>query len=127
METPLDKVLNAVEANPGLVDDYYTLFLNTELFIPVWSSEQAEEGEEVEPVVVEQEGFSYIPAFDTQERLKAWAQREIGMTGMRGYDLLRMIRPHGFLLALNEGTTYTKTFSHQEIDWLLDNAESAGK
>lgn len=119
--TPLDKVLEALSGNPDLVEDYYTLFLNSSLCIPV---RKATGSGGVEPVTTEKDGQSYVPAFDLPERLARWAQRDMDFSVIGGYDLLKSLQPHGLLIALNPDESGAKLFSREETDWLLENAEA---
>jgi peptidyl-prolyl cis-trans isomerase C len=106
---------------------YYDLFLNTTFCIPTLDPQELDgtvalEESQVLPLVIESEGNDYLMLFDTEERLKAWAEAEVKWVGVPGHVLAAttMAPLHW---ALNVGTEYSKQFLPDEIAWLRDVVE----
>lgn len=123
--TQLDKALIAARQDRTKANDFYTLFLNTDIYIPTHdppeksTDRRLEDGEKFWPVELEREGKTYGPIFDTLERLQAWAKRPIGYVRLPAHVLLRSmdLRLH---LVLNLGTEYFKEFGSEEVKELKE-------
>lgn len=124
--TPLDQALKAFELDrndPKNQSGFFDLFLNSTFFIPTVDGEtQAGEEGEVEtghvvPLVIEAEGNDFLMLFDTEERLRAWAQAETSFVEVAGHRLAAMSEPP-LHWALNVGSEPSKLFQPDEIAWL---------
>ncbi len=123
--TPLDKAYALAQKDQSNADGYYDLFLNSTIYIPVWDAPErtgerrADNNETINPVIVENDNRHYLMIFDTEERLSAWAQREIGFISVPGHAVVEMMDPKIHWM-LNVGTDYLKEFVADEIQWLKD-------
>lgn len=128
--TPLDKAFIEATENPDRESDFYNLFLNSDLFIPTYDipRERREirlgKEETISPIVIESNGVQFLMLFDTEERLSAWAKREIGFVRMPGHAIVEMVDP-SIHWALNFGTEYFKEFTPEEIEWLKSSLEQS--
>lgn len=98
---------------------FFDLFLNTTLYLPVHdekSDAQADESGKA-PLVLSAEGRDFLMLFDTEERLYAWAQREVPIVAVPGH-VLALNTPAGIHWMLNYGSEPCKAFSPEEIAWL---------
>ena len=124
--TELDQALQIFEQDRndhGNQAGFYNLFLNTTFFIPTVDGE-TEAGEEgsgeqghVVPLVIESEGADYLMLFDTEERLRNWAQAEVSFVEVAGHVVAAMSAPP-LHWALNVGSEPSKLFQEEEIAWL---------
>jgi hypothetical protein len=131
--TPLDKALQAAQSDKSKVNEFYDLFLATDVYVPTHDSSKVEsgsrrttEGETFSPVIVTNKGTDFLPIFDTLERLQAWAGgHELTYIRMPAHALLLSIdnRLH---VALNVGTDHFKEFVSDEVKWLQDSVRAAG-
>jgi len=128
--TPLDKSLETLRQdmeNPQYLSQYYDLFLNSPLFVPVHDQQSAPEGTEEAiaeghqvPLVMEADGNDYLMLFDTEERLTEWAGGEtVPFVQVPGFVVAEMSEPP-LHWALNVGTDFSKQFVPDEIAWLKD-------
>jgi type III secretion system (T3SS) SseB-like protein len=107
---------------------YYDLFLNSTFFVPNMDEQDssgAGEGaadRQVLPLVIESEGNDYLMLFDSEERLHAWAQAEVGSVQVPGF-VLAATTQSPLHWALNVGTPYSKQFLPDEIAWLREVVE----
>jgi len=131
--TPLDSALAAAQKNEEHQSEFYNAFLNSELFIPTHTMpdndqrRRASENESISPIFVESEGVQYLMLFDSKERLRSWAQREVGFVALPGHAIVEMMSPE-FHWALNVGTDHVKIFVPEEIQWLKSSlAQSKGQ
>ena len=142
----LDDALVKLRQNmqdPRRQSAFYDLFLNSTFFVPILDdrspadAEDAADGaREVLPMITEAGGKDYLMLFDTVERMKEWAAKD-----MKDPDEdVRYVEVAGHLLALtttaplhwalNAGSDFSKEFVPEEIDWLREavqrcNAEAA--
>ncbi|HXM51000.1 MAG TPA: enhanced serine sensitivity protein SseB C-terminal domain-containing protein [Pyrinomonadaceae bacterium] len=131
--TPLDKALQAAQSDRSRTNDFYNLFLATDLYVPTHDaskvesgSRRATEGETFSPVIVTNKGTNFLPIFDTLERLQAWAAgHELTYVRMPAHALVGSIdsRLH---LALNVGTDHFKEFATEEVKWLQNSVLATG-
>lgn len=129
METDLDKALAEGMRNEDARIDYYTLLLNSKLYLATWDTPDEPEiitssgSEEISPVIIDNEEGRFVMLFDTEKRLADWAQREAGYVVMQGYDVLRTIGTQ-LSWALNIGTDHIKIFTPDELQWLQENVRT---
>jgi hypothetical protein len=94
--TPIDKAYAAAIKDQTKAGDFYNLFLRSDIFIPTFDVPEREgarraDGQEAfNPVVIENEGRKTLILFDTLERLKGYATREIGYVAMPGHATLKL-------------------------------------
>jgi peptidyl-prolyl cis-trans isomerase C len=128
--TGLDQLLHALRVD---MDDakrqstFYDLFLNTTFCVPILDQQEPEGGSadeegKVLPLVIESEGKDYLMLFDSEERLKVWAEGDVKWVGVPGYLLAATTMPP-LHWALNVGTEYSKQFFPDEIAWLREVVE----
>jgi SseB protein C-terminal domain/SseB protein N-terminal domain len=128
--TQLDKSLIAAQQDNSKANDFYNLFLNTDVYIPTQDMPEkdtvrrAEEGEKFTPVIIDRGGKKYLPIFDTLERLQVWAKRPIGYARMPSHALLRGIG-NDIHIVLNLGTDYYKEFVSEELKKLQEAVGAA--
>ena len=107
--------------------EFYDLFLNSTFCVPTLDQQEldgataVEEGQ-VLPLVIESEGNDYLMLFDTEERLKNWAEDGVKWVDVPGYVLASTTMPP-LHWALNVGTKYSKQFHPEEIAWLREAVE----
>jgi hypothetical protein len=106
----------------------YDLFLNSVFFVPT-HEEQGEgaEGEsapqgQVIPLIIEAGGNDYLMLFDSEERLRNWAQAEVNFIEVPGHVIAAMSAAP-LHWALNVGTEFSKEFLPEEIAWLREVVE----
>jgi len=128
--SPLDKVLELARSNPQKQAQYYTLLLNTTLYIPTTNKPENEINGRApvettfSPMVFDISDKPYIMLFDSKERLGNWAGREVGFFALPGHAFVEAIGTD-FYWAINAGTQSSKTFTLEEIAWLKDQVEKA--
>ena len=132
--TELDQALQAMRLNMAdnkAQSKFYDIFLNTTFCVPTFDRQEIheektpEEGQ-VLPLIIESEGNDYLMIFDTEERLKSWAENDVKWVGVPGHVLASTTMPP-LHLALNVGTEYSKQFIPDEITWLRDVVERCNK
>ena len=125
--TELDQALEAFRQDQPGADHqskFYNLFLNTMFFVPtvkesIEVEKSAPEEEVTLPMVVEVDGLNYLMLFDTEQRLSAWADREIPFVTVPGHMIAEFSAPDLYW-ALNVGTEHAKQFVPDEIAWIKD-------
>ena len=118
-ETTLDRAHAAMTAQPG--DDALRLrFLETLSDADLFVLLEAEiEDDHVRPVSVTIDGAEYVLAFDTEERLSAFAGRPAPYAGLPGRALVQMMTGQGAGLALNlRVAPSTWVLPADGVDWL---------
>ena len=129
MKTQLDEITEKAKADPDkYMDDYYTCFLNSMIYMLTWDAPEvegeaeAEEGTEFEPVIIEESGDRIILLFDRKDRAQKYAEErdDLGVIGMKGFTVLKALGTQ-FYLVLNPKTDSEKEFSPEEIEHLLAN------
>jgi hypothetical protein len=128
--SPLDKALQSVQSDQSQAKAFYTLFLNTDLYIPVNDSSQnenaerrASENETFSPIIIVREGIKYLPVFDSKERLQNWAKREVKFIRLPAHGLLHNL-DSSIHLVLNLGTKHFKEFVIGEVKMLQETVRS---
>lgn len=110
---------------------FYDIFLNTTFCVPTLNQQEVEletpiaEGQ-VLPLVMESEGNDYLMLFDSEERLKNWAEDDVKWVGVPGHVLAATAVPP-LHWALNVGSEYSKQFLPDEIAWLRDVVEQCNE
>jgi len=128
--TELDKALATLRQdmeNQQFLSEYYDLFLNSPLFVPVHDPQNAPAGTEQAvaeghqvPLVLEADGQEYLLMFDTEPRLRDWAGGEdVHFAVVPGHVVAEISEPP-LHWALNVGTDHSKQFVPDEIIWLKD-------
>lgn len=122
--TELDQVISAAFASEGKQDQVnkvYLTLLRTPLFLPVQKQEHAavveDEEEPFKPLFAKIEDNYFMLAFDTIDRLTAWAGAQldnINYVQISGRDIIAGLNEQVFL-CVNYGTDYYKEFSPDEV------------
>jgi len=118
--TELDQKISDAYQSEGKQEDVnqvYLTLLRTLLFIPVQKEKAVMDDEPFRPLFANIDGNYFLIAFDTPDRLIAWAQNEINKIAyveLSGRDMLAGINENAYL-ALNVGTDFYKEFSPEEI------------
>jgi len=125
--TAIDKALALLEQdrhNPKAQSEFYDLFLNATFFIPTMDEDtigEVEKGHAV-PLIIEADGNDYLLLFDTEERLRDWAQAQVSFVEVSGHVIAEMSTPP-LHWALNVGCVHNKQFLPDEIAWLREVVE----
>lgn len=121
--TELDKQLEQLWDDPDSGQAkaaFYDLFLNTDLVVATLeetSRSGCQQPAGFAPMVLEFEGEDYLVLFDSEERMRLWAERDLPSVRVPGHVLAEMAEP-GLYWALNVGSDYAKQFVPEEIAWL---------
>jgi hypothetical protein len=124
--TELDQVIAKAYDSEGKQEDVnkvYLTLLRAPLIIPVEKMAEAEissDEEPFKPLFAKLDDKYFMLAFDTVERLTAWAHDQveaIDFVEISGRDLIAGIN-EGVFLCLNVGTKYYKEFSPDEVKQL---------
>lgn len=126
--TELDQALVKANEDEAARPAYYELLLNSMLFIPTHDtpgdSTELNEGDEFSPLIGEADGKDYLFVFDTQERLAAWAEEEVGFVTLPGHVITDMC-PQEMHWILNIGSDYPREFISEELGWMKQMVEQA--
>jgi SseB protein N-terminal domain len=119
--TELDTLLERCIKEEEEQGVYYDLVLNSKFYIPILEDDVAQRSDEdnVTPVVLEADDKPYMMLFDTEERLRSWADENIKFIVLPGNALVELSTPELYW-ALNIGTDFQKEFVPEEISWLKD-------
>ena len=123
--TELDQVISAAYASEGKQDDVnkvYLTLLRSQLLLPVQKdlvkeTPVGEEEEPFKPLFAKVDNDYFMLAFDTLDRLTAWAGDQmdnINYVEISGRDLIAGINDQVFL-CLNHGADYYKEFTPDEV------------
>lgn len=118
--TELDQIIAAAFTSQGKQEDVnkvYLALVRANLFIPITKEKNPQDAEPFRPLFVQAEGQFFMAAFDTLERLSAWAGdnlEQIDYIILSGRDVVAGINEQVFL-CLNIGNPYYKEFSPDEI------------
>ena len=118
--TELDNVIAAAFASEGKQEDVnkvYLTLLRTQLIVPVKKEASPNPEEPFFPLFAKMDEKYFLIAFDTIERLKAWAEDQldqIAFVELLGRDFIVGMSEQTYL-CLNLGTDYYKEFSPDEI------------
>ena len=139
--TPLDQAFKQLHEDPENLESrhhFYSLFLQTNFFVPTFDQENADlargEGAPAEPdkalpLIIEADGSNFMMLFDQEERVTAWAGEEVKCITVPGYVAIAMAT-EGLHLAMNVGCDFSKQFVPEEIAWLkrvVEQSAEAGK
>ena len=127
--TPLDKALDRAREDPGKFDDFYELFLSTDLVFPIrdvglkpGETVAADDREDIEIFVIDAPDGPTLAVFDDPDRLGDWARREINYAAMTGADLLRVLDT-SLSLVLHPGSRHQCVMDSDTLANLRTNAE----
>lgn len=127
MKTPLDEILQEARQNSERGQEYVNVFLNSELFIPVWNDIDKQMNEEsqvtIQPITATNEQGTYVMVFDTKEKLENWIDVSVAAAQMTGYELVNLVKEQNLQICMNAGTEFIKVFDQNEINWILDNIQ----
>ncbi len=115
--TPLDTALTEARGDVQKGEQFYNLFLNTMLFVPLTELPKEDNPRQISPILIEYEGTKYLMLFDEEQRLVNWAKRQVAYAQVPGYALLEMMDPE-ILFVLNAGTEPMHQFVADELAWL---------
>ena len=114
----LDQALKKYREDDKHQATYYELILNTDFYIPICDPGEDEQ-DSVVPLVFESEGKSYLMLFDSEQRLTAWAKKEVRHAVVAGHLLAEISTPE-IHWAVNFGVGKAKEFVPDEIKWLKE-------
>ncbi len=114
--TELDTAFLSAKQDDNQKPAFYNLFLNTEFYIPT-QSPYGEGDEQISPLYIESGGIAYLMLFDSEQRLKDWAQKDMHFAVLPGHLIVEMMTAE-YHWALNVGTAFAKNFVPGEIAWL---------
>jgi hypothetical protein len=119
--TELDKLLDQCIKEEAEQNSYYDLVLNSNFYIPILEDdpELAADDDLVTPVVLEAHGKPYMMLFDSEEKLRGWADEIVKFIVLPGHSVVEISTPELYW-ALNIGTDFQKEFVPEEINWLKD-------
>jgi hypothetical protein len=118
--TELDRAIAAAFTSEGKQEDVnhvYLTLLRAPLWVPVKKELPAESEEPFSPLFAKLEKKYFLMAFDTVERLTAWAGdhvQEMGYVELSGRDFIAGMSDQVYF-CLNLGTDYYKEFSPDEV------------
>lgn len=117
--TELDMLLVRCIKEEEEQSTYYDHVLNSNFYIPILEKDSAAstDNDNVTPVILETDGKPYMMLFDTEERLRSWANQDIKHIVLPGHSLVELSTAELYW-ALNIGTDYQKEFVPEEIGWL---------
>lgn len=118
METPLDRALAAMAADPG--DDalrlaFHERLADAELFLLLSAEPQ---GETLDPEVFPADGGHYVLAFDREARLAGFAGGPAPYAALSGRSLAGLLAGQGLGIGLNLGTPGETLVAAGTVDWL---------
>ena len=129
--TDLAKALTVARENPHQANYFYDTFLNWDLIVPVlkqgketgtWARLALDE--KFFPLFIPKKEVRIVPAFDTLERAKEWAEaRTLDYIQVRAHQFLRMLGS-AVAISLNPGSTDFFVFSPSLIEKLLGNMKT---
>lgn len=125
--SPLDQAYVLAMENADQELDYYNLFLNSELFIPVHSykkDESPKTGVTFDPILMKTDGVLVLMLFDSLERLRAWGNDDMAYVSMPGRTVVEAVGSD-IHWALNVGTGNMKVFAPEELQWLKELINSS--
>ncbi len=114
----LDQLISRAISSEGKQEDVnkvYLALLRTLLFVPV--KKNTAKAEEFEPLFANINGNYFMPAFDSLEKLTAWAGDQFDQmeyVELSGKDTVAGINENVFL-CLNIGSEFYKEFSPDEV------------
>lgn len=126
----LDQALQAMRQDPNdptYQSRFYDLFLNTTFCVPTLDPQELDKDTKLEegqilPLIMEADGNDYLMIFDSAERLKNWADKELKWIGVPGHVLATTVNPP-LHIAMNVGCEHSKQFLPDEIAWLREVVE----
>ncbi len=125
-DTDLARSLTVARENPNQANYFYDTFLNWDILIPVLK-EGNEKGtwrrlavdDKFLPLFIPEKDVKVVPAFDTLDRLKEWAEgRPLDYLQVRAHQFLKMLGS-SVALSLNPGSTAHFVFAPTLIEQLV--------
>jgi len=124
--TALDRARARMDAAPEDTTarlGYYRAVADSELLVLLAAEP---EGDRVEPELFPVEGARYVMAFDSEERLAAFADRPVPYIGIPGRALVRLLAPEGLGLGINVGVAPSSMLVPPEgVAWLVQTLDAA--
>jgi SseB protein N-terminal domain len=119
--TELDKLFDQCIKQEAEQHSYYDLVLNSSFYIPILEDDPVltADDDHVTPVILEADGKPYMMLFDSEEKLRSWADDIVKFIVLPGHSVAEISTPEIYW-ALNIGTDYQKEFEPEEITWLKD-------
>ena len=124
--TELDQALLKYLQDETQQNAYYDLVLSTDFFIPIdhrGVQDAGTEQEAVSPLVINSNEKHYMLLFDSEERLRNWAQEPIEFMVLTGWRAVLASTPQ-LHWAINPGSGSGKEFLPEEIAFLQTYASS---
>ena len=133
-----------IEAGPTPSDEAAARFIDVviaqPLFCPIWDEADPEapteaspppgeeEGESIWPKMVEVDGASTLPLFDTEERLAAFVEEPTSFVALPGLAYFEMMAPQGGQIALNLDVAPSSTlFAAETVAAVAEIAAASGE
>ncbi len=123
----LEKLLVAAATDAAARPAFYRAMLEQQLFIIREDKTPhkrehfvAQKGMTIQIRAVEAQGQPHTAIFSSPERISAVVSEKVGFMGIKGRDLLEIVR--GNRLIMNPGSEYGKVFTEQEVESLLDGS-----
>ena len=131
-----------LEAGPTPSDEAAARFIDVviaePLFCPIWdegdpeapaetAADQEEDGESIWPKMVEVDGASTLPLFDSEERLAAFVDEPTSFVALPGLAFFEMMAPQGGQIALNLDVAPSSTlFAAETVAAVAEIAAASG-
>ncbi|MCP4139896.1 MAG: hypothetical protein GY755_06340 [Chloroflexi bacterium] len=126
-QNKFEKSLVKATQSPAHRPQFYKDFVEATIFVIEYSQLPTksakitlEKGRVLQLQHVEFNGKSYIPIFSSVSQLQAFIKSEVGYLGMKVLDFLEIIK--GAELFLNPGADYSKEFTKEEIENILNGS-----
>lgn len=103
-ETPIDQAHAAMQAAPedaALRLQFYDRIAQSELFLLLCA--EPGNSDQIDPDILKQDGLQYLLAFDREDRMVEFAQREVPFVAVSGRVIAQMLDGQGLGIALNLG------------------------
>lgn len=121
LQTPLDHAHAAMEAAPdadALRLRFYDRLAEAELFLML---AREAEGDQAEPELFDLGDARFVLAFDTEDRLGAFAGRVVPYAALSGRSIVGMLAGQGIGIALNPDVAPSSILLPAEaVDWLAE-------
>ena len=120
--TPLDTSFTRMQAggDPERLQ-YYAALADTQLYLLL---EREAGGSDIEPRLLEVDGQNAVAAFDSPDRLAAFAQDTASYAVLPGRILAQLLAPQGLVLAINLGAASEVILPTHALGWLTDTLDS---
>lgn len=117
--TPLEQALENVSADKSLIQDFYDLFLESDLVVGTRGQAGGGEGREDDLIVlIDDAEIAHLPVFASDAAMDSWEGADrVGRVSIPAVDLLEGVDPK-MRIVLNPGLGVTKVFDPKEIRML---------